>query len=246
MDSKEFLAWAGNRAGGNSFSGEVGAYKASGSASLASLWGRTGSFQLITAGIQMAVVSGSVADALAGTGARTVIVTMIDVNWNEVTETINLNGTTRVACTATNIIALKRMDVVATGSGRQNAGELRLVDNAAGTTTYGTVNVGQNSSISSMAWWPIMAGNCAIIKSLFVKNLTTPGNRALIRLNVWHQEYTGSYINTVGLMYDANVDRPFPCGLFVPEKSIIYADHLVQTGGNEITGGFSIFETAFN
>ena len=249
LDALRFNAWLGDRAPGNTLSRPINAYRASGSSTFAALWGRSsGNFQLITAGIQMAFVSGSASDAAAGVGARTLKVGMINQDWELVEESITLNGTNRVNTVATDIIALKYAKVVSTGSSQANVGEITMVDAATGTTVYGTMTALLCDSRNSMAWMPVERGNCAIITDLYIMNLTTPTSRALIRLNIFTiegEDSTTFAVKKQSILFAANGQRMFPNGYFVNERSIVYAEHLVQTGGNEVHGGFTILSTSF-
>lgn len=71
------------------------------------------------------IVSASTADAAAGTGARTVLVTGLDANYLDVTETVTLNGTTPVNLSA-QLLRCNRIEVITAGSGRTNAGDITL------------------------------------------------------------------------------------------------------------------------
>ena len=69
------------------------------------------------------IVSTSGVDTLAGTGAQRVFVEGLDANWNLVSETVDLNGTTPVV-TTNSYIRLLQFRTVQAGSGGQNAGVL--------------------------------------------------------------------------------------------------------------------------
>jgi hypothetical protein len=80
----------------------------------------------------MEVVSSSANDTAAGTGAQTVLVQGLDANYNEVQETVIMNGTTAVAMVNT-YIAINTCFVTATGSGFTNAGDISIRDTGGGT-----------------------------------------------------------------------------------------------------------------
>lgn len=48
-------------------------------------------------GVSLEIVSTSVNDTAAGTGAQAVVISGLDINYNPITATVNLNGTTAVA-----------------------------------------------------------------------------------------------------------------------------------------------------
>lgn len=67
---------------------------------LESIWDHNGVYVFPPAAIQMEVSSDSASDAAAGTGVRTVLVTGLNANYDEISETVTLNGTTAVLTVA--------------------------------------------------------------------------------------------------------------------------------------------------
>ena len=65
----------------------------------------------------------SSADTLAGSGARTVSVQGLDANYNQLTETVNLNGTSNVTTTGT-FLRVFRMRVESAGADEVNQGNI--------------------------------------------------------------------------------------------------------------------------
>jgi len=63
------------------------------------IWDGGGIYAYPAAAAIMYVSSSSANDTSAGTGARTVLVSGLDANYNEVEETVTLNGQTQVATT---------------------------------------------------------------------------------------------------------------------------------------------------
>jgi hypothetical protein len=85
----------------------------------------TGTIPRVTVAESWEIVSSSANDTAAGTGARTVTITTVDGSYNEVTQTVTLNGATAVALTGTHLAA--NASVVATaGSGGVNEGLLTI------------------------------------------------------------------------------------------------------------------------
>jgi len=83
--------------------------------------------------IQMTVSSTSANDTSAGTGARTVVVQGLDANYNEVTETVTLNGQTAVTMAAS-LLRVNYAYVATAGSGNSAAGDIYI---GTGTVTAG-------------------------------------------------------------------------------------------------------------
>ena len=93
------------------------------------IWDVGGNFIYPTAGETWEVVSDNVADTSVGTGAREVLISALDANYIEQTETISMNGTTPVVTTRTDWFRLglqSSMVVTSSGSGQINAGNISL------------------------------------------------------------------------------------------------------------------------
>ena len=82
--------------------------------------------------------SSSANDAAAGTGARTITVYGLDKDWNPVSETITMNGQTKVVGTQT-FRRVFSAYVKTAGTGRFNAGDIYVVKTGTGGTYTGGV-----------------------------------------------------------------------------------------------------------
>jgi hypothetical protein len=97
---------------------------------------------------QRSVSSASAADAAAGTGAQTIVLTYLDSSFVQHTETIALNGTTPVNTVGTDVFYIESMVVATVGSGGQNAGVISLFTQVAGGgTAIGTIKAGDNQTM---------------------------------------------------------------------------------------------------
>jgi len=122
-----------------------------------------------TTNAQRSIASSSAADTnTAGTGARQVKITYYDsTGAGPNTETVNLNGTTAVATSNSNICYIEQMEVVSVGSGGANAGTITLfVNNAGGGGTIGTIAVGDNETFWAHHYTP--TGKTTYITSISV------------------------------------------------------------------------------
>lgn len=108
------------------------------------------------------VSSSSTDDAAAGTGARTIVLNGLDANYNEISETIELNGQTDVN-TVNQYIRVQNLYVATTGSGLTAAGTIYVgtgtVTAGVPATIYGEIAIGNNTSL--MANYTIPAGYTA-------------------------------------------------------------------------------------
>lgn len=90
------------------------------------VWGGGGAYAFFPATAQaMDIVSTSANDTAAGTGARTVIVYGLDASWNEVSETVTLNGATPVNL-VNSYIRMFRAIVLTAGSSETNEGNITV------------------------------------------------------------------------------------------------------------------------
>lgn len=96
------------------------------------VWTGGGLYPFLTAATSLELVSTTANDTSAGTGARTVRIDGLDINYVEVSQTITLNGTTPVAV-PTQLFRINSMIVLSAGSLETNDGTINLQDAGAGT-----------------------------------------------------------------------------------------------------------------
>lgn len=123
------------------------------------VWDHGGIYAYPAAAIQMSVSSSSVNDTAAGTGARTVFVAGLDANYNEISETVTLNGQTPVLTSAL-FLRINRASVVSAGSGETAAGDIYVgtgvVSAGVPATVYARIRLGDNQTL--MAVWTVPSG----------------------------------------------------------------------------------------
>ena len=96
------------------------------------VWTGGGLYPFMTAATSLEIVSTSAADAAAGTGARTVTINGLDINYVEVVQTVTLNGTTPVAI-PTQLFRINSALIMSSGTGGTNAGDINIRNSGAGT-----------------------------------------------------------------------------------------------------------------
>lgn len=123
------------------------------------VWDHGGIYAYPAAAIQMSVSSSSVNDTAAGTGARTVFVAGLDANYNEISETVTLNGQTPVLTSAL-FLRINRASVVSAGSGETAADDIYVgtgvVSAGVPATVYARIRLGDNQTL--MAVWTVPSG----------------------------------------------------------------------------------------
>lgn len=109
------------------------------------------------------VISTDTNDTLTGTGARTIKLYGLDANFLEITETLELNGTTAVTSTKT-FIRCDRAKVESAGSGGVNAGTISVAQTTS-SIVFASIPIGYNSTM--IAAYTVPAGKTGYIDTQF-------------------------------------------------------------------------------
>lgn len=113
------------------------------------IWPLTGTPDLAVpdvAGVQIAVASDDIADDSTGTGVQTLHMHYLDINLDEQSEEIILNGTSSVNSVATDIRFIQCMHIGDVGTGRKAAGNISATN---GGVTYSYIKAGDRRCTSS-------------------------------------------------------------------------------------------------
>lgn len=147
---------------------------------LETIWSQGGLYSYLSSASVLKISSSSTDDTSAGTGARTVQISGLDANYDEITETITLNGQTAVD-TTNEYIRVNRAKVLTAGTGGQNAG---VIYAGTGTVTsgvpankYTTIAIGDNQTL--MALWTVPRGYTAYLYQTNVTAACTTSNKLL-------------------------------------------------------------------
>lgn len=89
------------------------------------VWEGGGNYPFLAAAAQLEVVSTSASDTALGTGARTVLVSGLDANYEVISEVVTLNGLTPVLTTR-EYLRINVFTTTSSGSGEVNAGDITL------------------------------------------------------------------------------------------------------------------------
>jgi hypothetical protein len=131
--------------------------------SQATVWNRGGIYVYPATAQVMVVASTSANDAAAGTGARTVVVQGLNANYNQIQETVTLNGQTGVN-TTNSFLRVTHMYLATAGTGLAAAGTISV---GTGTVTSGVPAVvylnylAQSGATSAI--WTVPAGYTAYV-----------------------------------------------------------------------------------
>jgi len=132
------------------------------------------------AGEALNIVSGSTADAAAGTGQRTIKIVGLDAAGAPQEETVTLNGTTPVVTTTT-WLRVYRVYGVAAGSGGTNAGAITVKHNVTTANVFAVVKAGRSQAMLGV--FTVPAGRTARVVSwggqVYGLNATAAGEGVL-------------------------------------------------------------------
>ena len=173
--------------------------------SIETIWLEGGLYVYPPSATTMTVSSSDANDTSAGTGARTVLISGLDGSYNEISETITMNGQTAVT-TSNSYLRVNRALVLTAGSGGANAGIIYV---GTGTVTLGvpanvytTIN-GDGTNQSLQAFWTVPANYNAYI---YQTNIST-----------------GNSSNTPAVLKTLLVARP-QGGVFNTKEIIVLTD----------------------
>jgi hypothetical protein len=204
-----------------------------------SVWPLPSLITFPAAALQMTVSSASANDTSAGTGARTIVVQGLDANYNEVTETVTMNGQTAVTMTAS-LIRVNYAYVATAGSGNSAAGDIYIgtgtVTAGVPATVYDIIKFDYNTTITGS--YTVPAGYTAYVsQGLFSAGQAGGSNQIQGRLltrgtdNIRRTAAVTSINNGVA-------DYKFEYPLAVPEKTTLEATAVGSSNNNAVSTMF--------
>lgn len=147
------------------------------------IWAHGGVFPFIDTGIPMDLVSSQAADDIAGTGAQKARLTYYTTDNTEVTVDKDLDGITPVQVDD-DLKICTRIEIIQTGSGNTNAGEINLVDRATGLVVYQSVEIGEGQTLSAIQICPKDKKGKVIQHSATYAKTQSPAGSADLRLQL--------------------------------------------------------------
>jgi hypothetical protein len=191
--------------------------------------------------LQMTVSSTSANDTSAGTGARTVTILGLDANYNEVTETVTLNGQTAVTMTVA-LLRVNYMLVASAGSSNGAEGDIYLgtgtVTAGVPATTYDIIKFDYNNTTTGS--YTIPAGYTGYVtQGLFSTGQAGGSNQVQGRLlsrGVDNIRRTAA-ITTIN---NGVADYVFEYPLAIPAKTTLEATAIGSSNNNACSSMFII------
>ena len=203
-------------------------------------WG--GTYQFITVGETISIVSTASADADGDTGVNSVVVYGVDENWETQTIVYLMDGTTPVV-SAESWIGINRVAVFLSGTGRTNAGTISVTASSSG-YTMAQMPVGGGVTQQMIFFVPVSHNFLA--EWLHFDALKIAGGGGNPEITIKGQVYS-AVNNTIQEVYRGHIDTtnsnnlaieppvPFPVG----EKSILYFTADTDKDNTSVTGRLS-------
>ena len=208
-----------------------------------SVWPNGGTVPHPTAASVLKVSSTDAADASpSGTGARTVRITGLNGSFNEVSETIVLNGQTAVN-TVNSYLYVNGLTVTSVGSGGANAGDINV---GTGTVTggvpavlYDMIAIGYNNRTTGHYCVP--AGYTAfLVHGLFTAGQASGSTSITGKLLVHSPDDNIVRVGAITTLNNGVVQYMFNYPTAIPEKSCVGATAIGSANNNSVSSMFNI------
>ncbi len=195
----------------------------------------------LTSAETMDVVSSSTSDdgSPVGTGAQTLTIQGLDSSYNEIEETITLDGTTTVI-TSNSFLRVYRAFVVKVGSGGVNAGNITISATTVG-TTQGYIRQDEGQTLQSI--YTIPAGYTGFFYKANITNADTSkyveSHLQIRKLNAdgnYEAWRTKHHTDVVG----ENITIDMAGSVGIPEKSDVRWQANSTGNNTEVSAGFKI------
>lgn len=199
-----------------------------------SVWAAGGVITQRTAAAVVELVSSSVEDdpdkgaGVPGTGAHTVKVSGLDANWDEIEETVSLNGTSAVVTTQA-FLRINFAEVMLAGTGLTNTGDITLRNASAGATQR-FISTGRGQTEAAI--YSVPAGHEFLLDGWYATARDASGTSAAdIDVRVRHNADNGAE----HIEWAITVDKTFTPNFMIPhpfkEKSDIEL-RVISVGAN--------------
>lgn len=182
----------------------------------------------------LTIVSTSTADDSAGTGARTVYIEGLNGDYNVISETIIMDGTTPVVTTGT-YLYVNQFYVATVGTGGANAGEITA---KVSTTLYDIIATGYNNRTTGHYCVP--AGYTAYMTSGIITTGQASGSTSVTAFLKQHGPDGILRVGAVSTLNNGSVQYDFSPPYIIPEKNCIGASVIGSAANNSASSFFNI------
>ena len=199
-----------------------------------SVWPDGGTVPHPTVASVLTIVSTDAADAAAGTGARTVYIEGVDGDYNVVSETVTLNGTTDVDTTA-EFLYVNKFYVATAGSGGANAGTITA---KVSTTLYDLIAIGYNNRTT--AHYCVPAGYTGYMVEGILTTGQASGTTSVTAFLKQHGTDGLVRVGAVATLNNGSVQYDFDPAYTIPEKNCVGATAIGAAANNSVSAFFNI------
>lgn len=199
--------------------------------SFETVWANGGTYEWIPTASVLDIVSTSLNDAITGTGARTLRIFGLDVDYNEIEEDIQLNGTTIVQTTK-QFLRIHRMLVTSAWSLATGEGNITA---QIGATVYANIQAGDNQTLLGL--YTIPAGYTGLV----VKGKASGGKDKDIEIRFRGRPLGGVFgLYHSFFLFQNNYEYEFGVPLAIPEKTDVLAEAKADIAGTKVAVAFDI------
>ncbi len=188
------------------------------------------------------VLSSSADDDSAGTGARTIRITGLDSNYDIVSETITLDGTTPVDSVNT-YRRVHTATVLTAGSGGVNAGTITVRHTTTTANVFLSMQAGRNQT--NCSGYTVPAGYTAYLRQLHcaIRGTAQANTPGAVEGNIWTRPFGGVFRSRRPFAASSNapLNDVIYGGLVFTEKSDIIIRITASSGDNaSVSGGYDL------
>lgn len=201
-----------------------------------SIWPDGGTVPHPTVASVLSIVSTSTDDdgSPVGTGARTIYIEGLDSEYNVISETVTLNGTTPVS-TINSYLYINSFYVATVGSGGANAGEITA---KVSTTLYDIIAIGYNNRTT--AHYCVPAGYTAYLAEGIITAGQASGSTAVTAYLKQHGLDQVLRVGAVSTLNNGSVQYDFTFPYMIPEKNCVGATAIGQAANNSVSAFLNI------
>lgn len=170
----------------------------------------------------------------AGTGARTVFIEGLDGNYDVVSETVTLNGTSAVS-TTNSYLYINQFYVATVGSGGANAGDITA---KVSTTLYDIIATGYNNRTTGHYCVP--AGYTGYLAAGIITSGQASGSTAITAYLKQHGPDGVVRVGAVSTLNNGAVQYDFIFPYLIPEKNCVGSSAIGSAVNNSVSSFFNI------
>ena len=200
------------------------------------IWQEGGAYAWPTSAAQLTVSSSDANDDSGGSGAETVTVYGLDEDYEEINETVTLDGQTGVT-TTNSYLRIQSLQVASAGATGSNEGIVYIgtgeITDGKPATVYGLIAIGHNRS--EHGWWTVPAGNTFYMVQ---GDASTDSNKGT-EIDFYIRESGGLFTLRYNIhLFSGNAVVPFTMPFKVEAKSDIEVRAVAAQAGGSISAVF--------